>query len=80
MADTILTISFHNTTRGTDLNPFHFAPPKLTDTYMPVSYTHLDVYKRQRQCYPLLDGYRKMLAPKPAGGSGLTGTVTLCHV
>ena len=31
----------------------------------------------ERQCYPLLDGYRKMLAPKPAGGSGLTGTVTL---
>ena len=31
----------------------------------------------ERQCYPLLDGYRKMLAPKPTGGSGLTGTVAL---
>lgn len=31
----------------------------------------------ERQCYPLLDGYRKMLAPKPAGGSGLTGSVAL---
>lgn len=31
----------------------------------------------ERQCYPLLDGYRKMLAPKPTGGSGLTGSVAL---
>ena len=34
----------------------------------------------ERQCYPLLDGYRKMLAPKPAGGSGLTGTVSLHRI
>ena len=31
----------------------------------------------ERQCYPLLDGYRKMLAQKPTGGSGLTGSVAL---
>jgi len=31
----------------------------------------------ERQCYPLLEGYRKMLAPVPAGGSGLTGTARL---
>ena len=31
----------------------------------------------ERQCYPLLQGYAKMLAAPPAGGSGLTGTVTL---
>ena len=34
----------------------------------------------ERQCYPLLDGYRKMLASKPAGGSGLTGTVSLHRI
>ena len=31
----------------------------------------------ERQCYPLLDGYRKMLAAPPAGGSGLTSRVRL---
>lgn len=33
--------------------------------------------KAYQICYPLLDGYRKMLAPKPIGGSGLTGSVAL---
>ena len=33
----------------------------------------------ERQCYPLLDGYRKMMAPVPTSGSGLTGKVTLRH-
>ena len=31
----------------------------------------------ERQCYPLLQGYAKMLAAPPRGGSGLTGTVAL---
>ena len=31
----------------------------------------------ERQAYPLLKGYRKLLAPKPSCGSGLTGTVKL---
>ena len=31
----------------------------------------------ERECYPLLDGYRKMLAPAPTCASGLTGKVTL---
>lgn len=31
----------------------------------------------ERQCYPLLEGYRKLMAPVPAGGSGLTGTAKL---
>lgn len=31
----------------------------------------------ERQCYPLLEGYRKMLAPVPSAGSGIIGTVTL---
>ena len=31
----------------------------------------------ERQCYPLLEGYRKLLAAVPSGGSGLTGRVTL---
>ncbi len=34
----------------------------------------------ERQCYPLLEGYRKMLAKPPAGGSGLTGEVHLFQV
>lgn len=33
----------------------------------------------ERQCYPLLDGYRKMMATVPTSGSGLTGKVTLRH-
>ncbi len=31
----------------------------------------------ERQCYPTLSGYTKMLANPPSGGSGLTGTVQL---
>ena len=31
----------------------------------------------ERECYPLLQGYRKLLARKPACPSGLTGKVTL---
>ena len=31
----------------------------------------------ERECYPLLEGYRKMLARKPACPSGLTGKVAL---
>ncbi len=31
----------------------------------------------ERQCYPLLDGYRKMLATPPAEGSGIIGEVHL---
>ena len=31
----------------------------------------------ERECYPLLEGYRKMLAPVPSCASGLTGKVTL---
>ncbi len=31
----------------------------------------------ERQCYPLLEGYRKMLAKPPVSGSGLTGNVRL---
>ena len=31
----------------------------------------------ERQCYPLLQGYAKMLAAPPAGGSGLTGRARL---
>lgn len=31
----------------------------------------------ERQCYPLLEGYRKMLASPPASGSGITGEVHL---
>lgn len=31
----------------------------------------------ERQCYPLLEGYRKMLASPPVCGSGLTGEVKL---
>ena len=34
----------------------------------------------ERQCYPLLEGYAKMMAAPPSGGSGLTGTVTLARV
>ena len=34
----------------------------------------------ERQCYPLLEGYRKMMAAPPAGGSGLTGRVYLQRV
>ena len=32
------------------------------DTYKAVSYTHLDVYKRQVQCTHLIDGQRARLA------------------
>ena len=31
----------------------------------------------ERECYPLLEGYRKMMAPVPTCASGLTGTVRL---
>ena len=31
----------------------------------------------ERQTYPMLSGYRKMLAAKPESGTGLTGTVKL---
>jgi hypothetical protein len=31
----------------------------------------------ERQTYPMLSGYRKMLAVKPESGTGLTGTVKL---
>ena len=31
----------------------------------------------ERQCYPLLKGYRKMVTPPPSGKTGLTGTVRL---
>ena len=31
----------------------------------------------ERQCYPMMDPIRRKLFPKPAGGSGLTGTVKL---
>ena len=31
----------------------------------------------ERECYPLLEGYHKMLAPVPSCAGGLTGTVTL---
>ena len=31
----------------------------------------------ERQCYPLLEGYRKMLAAPPREGSGITGEVHL---
>lgn len=31
----------------------------------------------ERQCYPLLQGYAKLLASPPACGSGITGSVTL---
>lgn len=31
----------------------------------------------ERQCYPLLQGYRKMVTPPPSGKTGLTGTVHL---
>ncbi len=31
----------------------------------------------ERQCYPLLEGYRKMLAAPPACGSGITGELHL---
>ena len=31
----------------------------------------------ERECYPLLEGYHKMLAPVPSCASGLTGKVTL---
>lgn len=34
----------------------------------------------ERQCYPLLDRYQKMIVRAPQGGSGLTGTVTLREV
>ena len=31
----------------------------------------------ERECYPMLQGYHKLLARVPSGGSGLTGKVTL---
>ena len=31
----------------------------------------------ERECYPLLTGYRKMLAKKPTCASGITGRVSL---
>lgn len=31
----------------------------------------------ERKCYPMLEGFAKMLASPPKGSSGLTGTVTL---
>ena len=31
----------------------------------------------ERECYPMLEGYRRMMAPVPACGSGITGTVRL---
>ena len=31
----------------------------------------------ERACYPRLEGYRKMMAPVPKGGSGITGEVRL---
>ena len=31
----------------------------------------------ERECYPLLEGYRKLLAPSPACAAGLTGKVSL---
>ena len=31
----------------------------------------------ERQTYPMLSGYRKLLAVKPESGTGLTGTVKL---
>ncbi len=34
----------------------------------------------ERQCYPLLEGYRRMTTPPPSGGSGLTGSATLHHI
>ncbi len=34
----------------------------------------------ERQCYPLLEGYRKMLAVPPSGGSGITGEVHLYRI
>ena len=34
----------------------------------------------ERQCYPLLQGYARMLAAPPACGSGITGAVTLRRV
>ena len=34
----------------------------------------------ERECYPLLEGYRRMMAPVPACGSGLTGAVTLHRI
>ena len=33
----------------------------------------------ERECYPMLDGYRKMLAKPPACASGITGAVRLCE-
>ena len=34
----------------------------------------------ERECYPLLQGYRKMLARVPSCPSGLTGKVTLSEI
>ena len=34
----------------------------------------------ERECYPLLEGYRKLLAEVPSCPSGITGTVTLALV
>ena len=34
----------------------------------------------ERECYPLLQGYRKMLAQVPSCPSGLTGKVTLSEI
>lgn len=34
----------------------------------------------ERQCYPMLEGYRKMLAALPAAGSGITGEIHLYQI
>ena len=42
-----------------ELQPFlmHLPLPIYQDFYIPVSYTHLDVYKRQLQCYSIMSIY-----------------------
>ncbi|MBQ9210717.1 MAG: hypothetical protein IJ153_03370 [Clostridia bacterium] len=56
------------------------APPMVYELSGQKGVNHLRIEVAttlERECYPLLEGYHKMLAPVPSSGSGLTGKVTL---
>ena len=56
------------------------APPFVYDLSGKTGENHLRIEVAttlERECYPMLEGYKKMLAKKPSCASGITGKVTL---